>query len=104
MYSIEILPIAQQDLTEIARYVAVTLDSPQAAERLAEQLIDGIRSLRNLPCRRPVYHPIRNLEHEYRALRVENYLVFYWVDENPQLVTVARVIYAKSDIAAKFPS
>ena len=104
MYSVEILPVARQDLIEIVRYVTITLNSPQAAQRLADQLMDGIQSLRTLPYRRPVYHPIRNLEHDFRALRVGNYLVFYWVDEEPQLVTVARVIYAKSDIAAKFSS
>ena len=39
--------------------------------------------------------PIRPLKHEYRKLRVRNYLVFYWVDEERKLVTVARMIYAR---------
>ena len=35
--------------------------------------------------------------HEYRKTVVENYLMFYWVDEPGKTVTVARVIYGKRD-------
>lgn len=102
MYRVEILPIARRDLVEIARYVATTLGSSQAAEQLSEKLIDGINSLESMPYRRAVYTPLKHLGREYRALQVEGYLIFYWVDEEEQLVTVARVIYAKADIAERF--
>ena len=102
MYRVEILPIAQRDLVEIASYVTSTLESPEAAEQLSAKLVDGIRSLESMPYRKTVYTPLKHLEKEYRALRVESYLIFYWVDEKEQLVTVARVIYAKADIAERF--
>ena len=102
MYRVEILPIAQRDLVEIARYVATTLESTKAAEQLFMKLIDGINSLGSMPYRKMVYTPLKHLDKEYRALRIGSYLIFYWVDEEEQLVTVARVIYAKADIAERF--
>ena len=45
----------------------------------------------------PSHRPIRPLKHEYQKLLVQNYFMFYWVDEVEQLVTVARVVYAKRD-------
>ena len=49
------------------------------------------------PYATPTYQPIRPLKHEYRKILVQNYLMFYWVDEEKKLVTVARVVYAKRD-------
>lgn len=37
------------------------------------------------------------LNHKYRKTVVENYLIFYWVDEPGKTVTVARGIYGKRD-------
>ena len=37
------------------------------------------------------------LNHEYRKTIVENYLMFYWVDEPGKTVTAARGIYGKRD-------
>ncbi len=45
----------------------------------------------------PVYTPIQPLKHEYQMLSVRSYLLFYWVNEEEKLVTVARVIYGKRD-------
>jgi plasmid stabilization system protein ParE len=49
----------------------------------------------------PAYYPIRELGHDYRKLLVDNYIMFYWVDETRHCVTVARVIYAKSDYSKR---
>ena len=74
MYSLEYLPIARRDLVEAVSYISHDLGSPEAALRLAEEV-----------------------EREYRKLLVENFFLFYWVDEQRRLVTVARVIYARRD-------
>lgn len=101
LYSLEYLPLAQRDLVDIVSYVADRLANPLAAQRLAEKLVDAAESLRTMPHRRRVYTPIRPLEHEYRSIRVENYLMFYWVEEDTKCVTIARVLYAKSDVVSR---
>ena len=95
MYKLEYLPIARQDMVEIARYISRELKNPIAAERLALELIEAGDSILMFPYANPAHQPIRPLKHEYRKLLVRNYLMFYWIDEEKKLVTVARVIYAK---------
>ena len=104
MYKVEYLPSARGDLADIVSYVAKELKNPRAAARLAEELIAAGDSLANLPYRRRVYAPLRPLTHEYRALRVRNYLLFYWVDEEKSTVTVARVLYEKVDVINRLNS
>lgn len=99
-YAVAYLPAARRDLMDIVRYVAGELKNPEAAERLSNALIEGIGGLSVMPYRRPVCIPLKPLDHEFRSLRIENYLAFYWVDERERTVTVARVLYARSDVAA----
>ena len=97
MYKLEYLPVARQDMIEIVRYISKDLNNPTAANRLAVALVEAADTIPKFPYANPSYTPIRPLKHEYRKLLVQNYLMFYWVDEAAKLVTVARVIYAKRD-------
>ena len=73
------------------------LSQEDAADRLAVELVNAAESVLTFPYAAPAYQPIRSLKHEYRKILVQNYLMFYWVDEEKKLVTVARVVYAKRD-------
>lgn len=97
MYKLEYLPAARQDMMDIVRYISRELCNPKAAERLAIELIKAGDGIPGFPYANPAYTPIRPLKHEYRKRLVQNYIMFYWIDEDKKLVTVARVIYAKRD-------
>lgn len=97
MYKLEYLPVARRDMIEIVRYISKNLNNPMAADQLAIELVEAGDRIPKFPYANPSYTPIRSLKHEYRKLLVQNYLMFYWVDEAAKLVTVARVIYAKRD-------
>lgn len=97
MYKVEYLPAARKDMLEIVRYISGELKNPDAADRLAVELVDAAESVLTFPYATPVYQPIRPLKHEYRKILAHNYLMFYWVDEEKKLVTVARVVHAKRD-------
>lgn len=97
MYKLEYLPVARKDMLEIVRYISGELQNPDAADCLAVKLVDAAESVLTFPYATPAYQPIRPLKHEYRNILVQNYLMFYWVNEEKKLVTVARVIYAKRD-------
>ena len=99
MYKLEYLPVAQRDMVEIVRYISGELQNPVAAERLAMELVNAAESVLTFPYALPAYQPIRSLKREYRKILVQNFFVFYWVDEEKKLVTVARVVYAKRDIS-----
>ena len=97
MYKLEYLPVARKDMLEIVRYISGELKNPNAADHLAVELINVMENVLTFPYATPVYQPIRPLKHEYRKILAHNYLMFYWVDEDKGLVTVARVVYAKRD-------
>ena len=98
-YAIEYLPSSLEDLKEIVRYIARTLQNPKAAENLAHEIIKKIDLLADFPYSAPRYTPIKPLEYEYRKLLVKNYFAFYRIDEMKKTITVARIIYAKRNIA-----
>ena len=97
MYKLEYLPVARRDMIEIVRYISQELQNPSAADQLAMELIEAGDSIPKFPYANPAFIPIRPLKHEYRKLLVQNYFMFYWVDEVKKLVTVARVVYARRD-------
>ena len=97
MYKLEYLPVARKDMLEIVRYIGRELQNPDAASRLAVELVNAAEGILEFPYATPAYHPIRPLKREYRKILVRNFLMFYWIDEEKKLVTIARVVYAKQD-------
>ena len=80
-------------MVDIAKYIGVKLENPEAAERLAEKMIEAAEKLTDMPYKCPVHIPVKPLRHEYRKLIV----MFYWVDEDKKLITIARVVYSGRD-------
>ncbi len=97
MYKVEYLPIARQDMIEIVQYISSELKNPSAALKLATEFVEAANKLILYPYANKVYTPIRPLKHEYRKLLFQNYIMFYWVDEQNKIITITRVIYAKRD-------
>lgn len=95
MYKLNFLPVAKRDMVEIVQYIAQKLSNPQAAEQLAAAMIDTAEGLCTFPYANPAYLPVKPLTHSYRKVTVQNYLMFYWIDEAEKIVTVARVVYAR---------
>lgn len=101
-YHVVYLPVARRDMVDIVDYISHELKNPDAAERLAVQMVEAIEGLTDFPYACPVYLPIRPLAYEYRKLRVQHYLIFYWVDERQKIITIARVIYEKRYLPKQF--
>ena len=95
MYAIEYLPLALEDLKEIVYYITCNLKNTAAAENLGQEIIKKINLLAKIPYSSRYYRSVKALFHEYRKLLVKNYFVFYWVNEEKRIVTVARIIYAR---------
>ena len=66
-YKIQYLPLAVQDLNEIARYLSGFYDTPKMCE---------------------LYH----LDPTYRRMVVDQYLVFYRVNDETKAVEIHRVL------------
>lgn len=97
MYKLEYLPIALNDMVEIISYIRNELKNPTAANNLSEKFIQAAENSKDFPYSNPPYIPMKSLNHEYRKIIVDNYIMFYWVDERTKIITMARVIYGKRD-------
>jgi len=97
MYQLEFLPIARQDMIDIARYISNELGNPAAAYKLTDDMIEAAGKLMDFPYINAIYKSNMPLSKEFRKIIVKNYIMFYWVDEKDKLVTIARIIYARRD-------
>lgn len=97
-YAVHVAARAADDLRDLFAYIAFALQSPENAAGQLDRLERGIASLDQMPERFPLYDrgpwPSRGL----RVMPVDNYLVFYVVDQKERLVTVVRVLYGRRDI------
>ncbi len=91
-YLVNISSEADKDLRAIYEYIAISLMSPQNAEAQLSRLEKMIYSLDNMPFRYTVY------KNDIHFVPVDNYLVFYTVEENEKAVSIIRVMYGKQDI------
>ena len=86
MYKIKYLPLAVQDLNEIARYLSGFY--PKTASRVLKELREKITKLGDPPKMCEVYR----LDPAYRRLVVDQYLVFYRVNDENKIVEIHRVL------------
>ena len=99
MYSLDILPSAANDLTDIAVYITYQLKNKDAAKRVVNEILNTINSLATFPYSHTLHKDNFPLRHEYRKAVVLNYLVFYYVSEPEKRVIVSGVIYAKRNLS-----
>lgn len=88
---------ARRDILEIRRYIAKTLKEPAVAKRIYEAIKAAALTLDQNPMRHAVVldEPYASLG--VRPLPVENYIVFYIVDEHAKSVHIIRVVYNRRE-------
>jgi addiction module RelE/StbE family toxin len=95
MYKIHYLPLALDDLKSIVRYIADTLESPQAAENFLSKLDREVLKIADNPFRCRLYAPSEKLKYDYRVLHINNYSLFYEVENKK--IEIHRIIYSRMD-------
>jgi toxin ParE1/3/4 len=97
-YEVRLLRIAEDDLTGIIDYVAA--DKPSAAETLADKIEKQLGLLAANPHlgRVPKEEELARLH--YRYLVVENYLIFYTIEE--RTILVHRILHGARDYRRLF--
>lgn len=89
---------AVEDLREIYRYIANVLLVPDIASAQVKRIRDKIRKLDYMPsCHALVeWEPWHSMN--MHQLLVDNYIVYYLVDENKKEVDVVRIFYSGRNI------
>ncbi len=96
-YNIYITATAERDILCAADYIEFTLKNPTAADHLLDAATEHINSLADMPEKfRLVDDPVL-ASWGIRFIIVNNYLAFYTIDKEKQLVIIVRFLYQKSN-------
>lgn len=92
-YELRYLPIAQEDLIEIADYINNNLQNPVAAENTITKIEGAILERLETPESFAIWQSSKKREQPYRRINVGNYTVWYVVIGN--VMEVRRILYAR---------
>ena len=95
-YTVEITDEALADMEQLYQYIAEVLLSPENAIGQYNRIADAILTLNELPERCPVMDAEPEHSRGIRRMLVDNYSVFYIIEEPRVIIT--DVLYSASDI------
>lgn len=96
-YDIVVTNPAQEDLEEILNYISVDLSAPKSAI----EMLNKIKSIFENLSINPLMYPLCNIDNlkakNYRKAVINNYLMFYRVDDKNETIYIMRFIYGRRD-------
>ena len=96
-YNIHITATAERDILRAADYIEFTLKNPTAAVHLLDVATEQINSLADMPEKFRLVDDSVLASWGIRFIIVNNYLAFYTIDKEKQMVIVVRFLYRKSN-------
>ena len=96
-YRVDISEPAERDLRDIVKYISSQLSAPETALSMLERIESAMLRLSDMPQRHPFASDERLAQMGYRLLRVKNYIVFFSIDQQRQIVDIERILYARRD-------
>ncbi len=96
-YNIVIEETAENDLFGILNYISYALHEPNIAIKIYSSIKKRVLSLNKMPNRYAVVNeePYRSMG--VRRIPVENYTVFYIVDDKQNMVHIFRILYNRRE-------
>ncbi len=96
-YQLHITSAAEHDLIRAVDYIEFTLKNPDAADKLLDTATEQINSLSDLPQKFHLVNDPVLASWGIRSVIINNYLAFYTIDEEKQMVIIVRFLYPKSN-------
>ena len=96
-YRIYITEQAEGHLCSIKNYYIQQLNSPEMAINTLNLIRSGIKKLEFMPNRIKRIDETTWRELGYRKLKINNYYIYYWINDKKSEVHVIAVIYTKMD-------
>ena len=96
MYRVRITDPAAEDISSIINYINSILNNPAAAADHLAEIEKAINSLKEMPGRYPKAEDKYLDSRKIRYRTVKNYCIFYTISDREKMVTVIRVLYARS--------
>ena len=96
-YKVKLSIQAKEDYKSIIKYIKYKLLEPNIAERYAELIKDEINTLKYNPQKFAIIDHDIIKEYKLRKLIIKNYIVFYRINEDENIVNVERILYGGTD-------
>ena len=96
-YEVILESTAVLDLYGIFDYITIILKSPEAAQRVFFSIEEQVMSLEYMPARYSMVKDEPYVSLGVRLMPVENYNIFYVIDEFEQEVHVLRILYQRRE-------
>jgi len=96
-YRVSLIPIAIQDLDEIFLTLSEHFSFLESVDKVINRIEKAIYELKEFPYAYPLLADPLLRQKGYRRRIVENYLVFYLIDEEKKQVIIMRVLHNKSN-------
>ena len=94
-YKVKITKQAKYFLKNIFDYVAINLESPDTAKNLLAIFKKEIKSLSFMPSRIKLTDEEPWRSRGIHRMKVKNYYVYFWINENKKQVFITSVVYSK---------
>ena len=96
-YNIIITAPAESDITDTLNYIKQELKNPSASKELMYAIYKRINILREFPYSADLCNDIVLRSQGIHIAPINNYLIFYTVNEEKKSITVIRFLYARRD-------
>lgn len=94
-YKVNITKYAWTQMKEIKQHISCELAAPQAAKKLLVTMREAAASLETMPKRNPFVDEEKWRKRGIHKAVVENFIMYYWIDEERYIVYVTAVVYEK---------
>ncbi len=95
-YKLTFLPLFKEDLLEVVDYISNTLQNPDAAHRLVDDVERAIVKRLEMPLAFAPYKSPKIRKHSYYRINVHNFSVFYVVIDDT--MEVRRLLFSRRNI------
>lgn len=97
-YLVKINALAQHNISNTFEYIATQLCNSKAATDLYEKIMQNIDNVSNFPYSAPLSNNEYFKELQIRKLIIDNYVLYYVVNEQKKEVIFVNFKYAKSNL------
>ena len=96
-YKINVSAQTEEQLGLIIDYISITLQSPDAASNVLNDILKKINSLSQMPNRIPLVDIEPWRSEGYHKMVAGNYVIYFLVDDEAAIVYVTSVVYGKRE-------
>ena len=96
-YRVKITSQAKEHLHLIKNYISLESKEPETAKKMLALLKENMKKLSFMPYRVKCMDEQPWRELGFRKIRVKNYYIYFWVEEETKTVHIISVIYTRMD-------